>query len=174
MRITLINDDNNAGVDGEFRNVDLSTLDANIHAVQWDGVKGHVEFKDQTANRTLTDFFAEFQPFFDAWVAAAPPPPTLDERKADKKGEFKNETVVRMAAQVPAWNSFERIEFLLSIANLLDSASMTAAQTLAKDILVWTKNVAIPKVNAMTTEADVLAVDPALADPFGDGTLWPT
>ncbi len=78
-----------------------------------------------------------------------------------------------MEAQVPAWNSFETILFLLSISNLLNVANMTAAQILAKDILIWTRNIAITKVNAMTTEAEVLAVDPTLADPFGDGTVWP-
>ncbi len=93
--------------------------------------------------------------------------------KAFKREEFKEETVARMAAQVSAWNSFDRVDFLLSIANLLDAASMTAAQILAKDIVVWTKNIAIPKVNAMATEGDLLIIDPALADPFGDGTLWP-
>ena len=111
---------------------------------------------------------------YDGVTFTPPPSPTLDELKSAKRREFKAETVVRMAAQVSAWNSFERIEFLISIANLLDTASMTAAQTLARDILVFTRNTAIPKVNAIATEAELATVDPALADPFGDGTLWPT
>ncbi len=94
--------------------------------------------------------------------------------KEAKRQEFKVETVNRMTAQVPAWNSFSRIEVLLSIANLLDLASMTVAQILAKDILVFARDVAIPKVNAMTTEAEILAIDATLDNPFGDGTLWPT
>ena len=172
MRVTIIADDGKVGVDGVFRVVDLSTLDANIHAVQWDGAAGHVEFKDGESNEAIDDL-SPFQSFIDAWAAAASPPPTLDELKGVKRAEFKAETVVRMAAQVPAWDSFERIEFLLSIANLLNTANMTAAQTLARDILLYTRNTAIPKVNAVTTQAGLDAIDPTAADPFGDGTLWP-
>ena len=111
---------------------------------------------------------------FDGATFAGPPSPPLSELKRDKREEFRSETVRRMSAQVPAWNQFETIEFLLSITNLLNVANLTAAQTVAKDILQWNKNTAIPKVNAMATKADVLAVDVTLADPFGDGTLWPT
>ncbi len=101
------------------------------------------------------------------------PPLVLITSKAAKRGEFKVEALIRITAQVSAWNSFERIEFLLSIANMLDTASMDAAQTLAKDILLYTKNTAIPKVNAVTNLADLNAIDPTAADPFGDGTAWP-
>ena len=31
-----------------------------------------------------------------------------------------------------------------------------------------------PKLATVTTEAGLDAVDPTAADPFGDGTLWPT
>ncbi len=111
---------------------------------------------------------------YDGVIFTPPPLPALDDFKRTKRQEFKAETVVRMAAQVPAWNSFERIEFLVSIANMLDTASITTEQALARDILLYTKNTAIPKINAMTTHAEVDAVDPTLADPFGDGTSWPT
>ena len=98
----------------------------------------------------------------------------LAEFKKAKRDEFRIEAVARMAAQVSAWNSFERIEFLLSISNMLDTSSMTAAQTLAKDILLYTKNTAIPKVNTTINQAALDIIDPTAADPFGDGTLWPT
>ena len=111
---------------------------------------------------------------YDGVIFTPPPLPALDDFKRSKRQEFKAETVTRMAIQVPAWNSFERIEFLISIANLLDIASITTAQALARDILLYTKNTAIPKINAMATHAEVAAVDPTLADPFGDGTVWPT
>ncbi len=86
--------------------------------------------------------------------------------------QFKREALARIAAQVPAWDSFERIEFLLSIANLLNTANMNAAQTLAKDILVFTRDVAIPKIAGLTVP-QLQAIDVAADDPFGDGTLWP-
>ena len=73
MRVTIISDDGVVGVDGEFRQVDLSALDANIHAVQWDGAIGHIEFKDRSPNEAIDDFVS-FQSFVTAWNAAAPPP----------------------------------------------------------------------------------------------------
>ena len=73
MRVTIVADDGLVGVDGVFRAVDLSTLDPNIHAVQWDGAAGHVEHKDRSPARKITDISA-FQSFIDAWTAAAPPP----------------------------------------------------------------------------------------------------
>ena len=40
------------GVDVEF---DLK-LDANIHAIQWDGSKGHIEYNDGSSNEEITEF----------------------------------------------------------------------------------------------------------------------
>ncbi len=94
--------------------------------------------------------------------------------RSRRRQEFKSEALIRIAAQVPAWDSFERIEFLLSIANMLDTANMNTAQSLAKDILLYAKNTAIPKVNTAANKAALDAIDPKAADPFGDGTLWPT
>lgn len=74
MRVTIIPVDSFVGVDGEFRSVDLGTIDPNIHAVQWDGTKGEIEFNDRSANRVI-DTLEPYQRFVDAWVAAAPPPP---------------------------------------------------------------------------------------------------
>ena len=79
-----------------------------------------------------------------------------------------------MAAQVPAWNSFARIDFLLSISNLLNAAAMTAAQTLAKDILVFARVTVPPKLTAIADQVTLDAIDPSAADPFGDGRVWPT
>ncbi len=111
---------------------------------------------------------------YDGAVFAPPPPPPLAQIKTAKRQEFVDQTVLRMAAQVPAWNSFARIEFLISIANLLDTASMTAAQMLARDILLFARDTAFPKLAAIATRAELAAIDPAAADPFGDGTTWPT
>ena len=69
MRVTIIRDDSMVGVDGVFRRVDLSSLRANVRAVQWNSTSGHIEY-DDTANTLLTNI-AEFQPFVDLWKAAA-------------------------------------------------------------------------------------------------------
>ena len=87
MRVTIISDDGVVGIDGEFRQFDLSGLDPNIHAVQWDGATGHVEFKDRSPQRTLIDISA-FQSFIDAWTAAAaapPPPPPSEADRAESE-----------------------------------------------------------------------------------------
>lgn len=96
----------------------------------------------------------------------------LSELRKRRRHEFKAEALTRIAAQVPAWNTFERIEFLLSISNMLNTGNMTAAQTLAKDTLVYVRDTAIPKLTGLTL-TQLQLIDPTLADPFGDGTLWP-
>lgn len=80
MRITVIQGDGLVGVDGVFREVDLSHLDENIHAIQFDtqAGKGHVEFDmdaqgKKPANQDLTSF-ADYQWVVQAWEDAAPSP----------------------------------------------------------------------------------------------------
>lgn len=73
MRVTIIRDDGIVGVDGVFRPVDLSSLPADIRAVQWNGASGHVEYSE--AANTLLETIADFQPCIDRWIAAVPPPP---------------------------------------------------------------------------------------------------
>lgn len=93
MRLTIIRDDNVVIVDGRALSVDLSGLPDNLHAVQWDGLAGHVEYNDGTANEKLEDI-ASWQSVVDAWEAArqageAPQPgPTLEEAKAAKLAEI--------------------------------------------------------------------------------------
>lgn len=89
MRLTIIKDDGVVGVDGVFKTVDLSGLDAAIRAVQWDGTTGHLEFyDDQLANLLIGDITA-YQPFVDAWNA--PPvvtPPTSAEMIASAQARI--------------------------------------------------------------------------------------
>lgn len=78
MRLSIIADDGAVGVDGEFfSELDLSALDPNIHAVQWYGEYGEVEFKTRfedgklfhPGNQYITDV-SSYQFAFDAWEAA--------------------------------------------------------------------------------------------------------
>ena len=93
---------------------------------------------------------------------------------AAKRQEFVAEAVSRISAQVPEWNTFEIVAYTVSIANLLNLGSMNAAQTLAKDIYLYVKNTALPRMATVTTQAKLDTIDPTVADPFGDGTPWPT
>ena len=163
--------------------------------VAWDGANRVAKYQDYPTEAEAVAHVARVATNFpDAFVAPHPgagprdwlvdpvaktlsvlvPSSVLIASKATKRDEFKAEAIIRMAAQVSAWNSFARIEFLLSIANMLDTASMNAAQTLAKDILLYAKNTAIPRVNTAADQAALDAIDPTAADPFGDGTVWPT
>ena len=58
MRLTIIVPDKSIGIDGQFIleiQQDLSWIPSNVHAVQWDGEKGHVEFNDGSSNQTIND-----------------------------------------------------------------------------------------------------------------------
>lgn len=73
MRVTIIRDDGVVGINGLFRPVDLSTLPGDIRAVQWNGESGHVEYAEYAkAPNVPLETIADFQPFIDHWIAAAP------------------------------------------------------------------------------------------------------
>lgn len=75
MRVTIIRDDGVVGVDGVFRNVDVSAMPEGVRVMQWDGAKGHVEFYDYNVPNEAIDTIEAIQSFIDLWNAAAPPPP---------------------------------------------------------------------------------------------------
>ena len=64
MNVCVITDDKMIQIDGEALNFDF-TIDSNIHAIQWNGSTGHVEFRDGTANEELTAITA-YQSLIDA------------------------------------------------------------------------------------------------------------
>ncbi|EGY24603.1 hypothetical protein DA2_3219 [Desulfovibrio sp. A2] len=109
MRLTIIRDDNVVIVDGRALAVDLAGLPDNLHAVQWDGQAGHVEFNDGTPNEKLEDISA-WQSVVDAWGAArqaedAPSPElNLEEAKAAKLAEIAKAHDAALAGLV-AWSS---------------------------------------------------------------------
>lgn len=77
MKLTIIADDKAVGVDGVFfESLDLSQLDPSVHAVQWYGEYGEVEYKtvfaggviSKPANQIITDV-TPYQFAIDAWNA---------------------------------------------------------------------------------------------------------
>jgi hypothetical protein len=72
MRITIIPDDGFVSVDGVgYAGLDLSPIDASVHAVQWHGEEGEVEVRNPVTrkmveNRSITSL-DEFQSALDAW-----------------------------------------------------------------------------------------------------------
>jgi len=67
MKVTVIPVDKYVSIDGNGRaNLDLSRLPSDIHAIQWFGSSGWVEYTDARENRSL-DSFDEFDWVIDAW-----------------------------------------------------------------------------------------------------------
>jgi hypothetical protein len=74
MRISVIKLDNTVTIDGEsIKNIDLSALDDDIHAIQWYDTEGEIERVDSRgriiANEEITSF-DDYQWIVDAWQAA--------------------------------------------------------------------------------------------------------
>jgi hypothetical protein len=72
MRITIIADDGTIYVDGTAIKADLSKLDPEIHAIQWNGVAGAIEYKTidgkRRPNLPISDP-APFEAFAGLWQA---------------------------------------------------------------------------------------------------------
>lgn len=100
MRLTIIVPDSVVGVNGEFRHLDLTSLDPTIRALQWDGATGHIEFNDGKANQAITDIDS-FMSLITAWNALTPPPPappTLEDLKAEKTTQINASRDIEEAA----------------------------------------------------------------------------
>jgi len=75
MRLTIIPADGFVSVDGKgIDGLDLSFMDASVHAVQWYETHGEIEVKDPVtgrmiANEVITSIDA-FQPAIAAWQVA--------------------------------------------------------------------------------------------------------
>lgn len=90
MRLTIVADDNAVGIDGEFfPDLDLPQLDPAIHAVQWNGEYGQIEYRTRVENGAfvkppnalITDVTA-YQFAVDAWAVAKEAAKAADELEA--------------------------------------------------------------------------------------------
>ena len=52
--LTIIKDDKWVSVDGYGCTLDSVSLAANVHAIQWDGSAGWIEYNDGTPNKAIT------------------------------------------------------------------------------------------------------------------------
>ena len=80
--LTIIKPDNNIAEDGVWRTVDCSGLASNVHAVQWDGSAGWIEYNDGTVNETI-DSISAYSSLTTAWTNAAPVVLTEAEQQAE-------------------------------------------------------------------------------------------
>lgn len=77
MRLVIIADDTRVGIDSlNYDNLDMSQLDPTIHAVQWHGEYGEVEYKSKFENgqmvkpqNQIITSIAPYQWAVDMWNA---------------------------------------------------------------------------------------------------------
>ncbi len=68
MKLTIIVSDKCVYVDGKsWTGLDLSTVDANVHALQWDGKAGWIEYNDGSVNKEITTLPSWAQYCVDQW-----------------------------------------------------------------------------------------------------------
>lgn len=73
MRVTIVREDNLVIIDGEPRRVDLSGMPNTIHAVQFDGRQGEIEFRKREGVKPPPEKIAnldQFKKYIDAWDKA--------------------------------------------------------------------------------------------------------
>lgn len=74
MRITVVPSDKRVTIDGKgYEDINLSSLDPSIHAIQWYGTDGEVEIKDargRIVENRVIDSFEEFAFVVTLWEAA--------------------------------------------------------------------------------------------------------
>lgn len=121
-RVTIVPADSLVIVDGRGLSVSL-TLPGNVHAIQWDGRTGWVEYSDGTPNTQMTqaEYDALVVPALAAWESAraaadAPPEPTPAEVLASRLAaiEAKYEAVLG------------RLRAAMAVAMLADGPGMDA------------------------------------------------
>lgn len=99
MHITVIAPDKLVLVNGEALKLSRFNFDENLHAIQFDGLQGHIEFQTQDGGVSAAPVSAfELQPYVDAWHAEkarldamVPPEPTELELVAQRIAEIQQE-----------------------------------------------------------------------------------
>lgn len=86
MKLTIIRSDNTVYKDGVALQVDCSSLDPNIRAIQWDGTAGWIEYEDYSRETPIKNL-KKYRSIVSAWEVAyaaqqkAFAPPTLEQTK---------------------------------------------------------------------------------------------
>ena len=52
--LTIVKDDKFVSIDGEGLHLDEVVLPSNVHAIQWDGTNGWIEYNDGTDNKSIS------------------------------------------------------------------------------------------------------------------------
>jgi hypothetical protein len=96
MKLTIIPVDGSVGEDGKFYDdLDLNScaIPANVHALQWDGVAGWIEFNEPIPNEEITALPSWANCCMTKWTEAntpvPPQPPTAEQNKATAVGKLQ-------------------------------------------------------------------------------------
>jgi hypothetical protein len=82
MATTIIKDDKWVSVDGVIATLDTMDLPANVHAIQWDGSSGWIEYNDGTANETISSM-ADYKTITDAHATKVAEAQALEKEATD-------------------------------------------------------------------------------------------
>jgi hypothetical protein len=89
MKLTIIPVDGSVGEDGKFYselNLSSCAIPVNVHALQWDGVAGWIEFNEATPNEEITSLPAWATCCMAKWTEAnTPVPPQLPTAEQNKQ-----------------------------------------------------------------------------------------
>jgi hypothetical protein len=114
MRLTIIPEDKSVGKDGKFYvnlSLDSANIPSNIHALQWGGDAGWIEFKSTEPNEDISELPGWAVKCVEIWdeveyLVQNPPPPTPDEIKAKIKSEAES------LLQQSDWTMLQDVELL--------------------------------------------------------------
>ena len=118
MQVTVIVPDKCIIVDGHALEPIEFAYDEGVHAIQWNGVNGHIEFLTADGGVMTTPVSElEVQPYVDAWQAekdrleaeiTPPQPPTLEQVKAAKQAEIRDAHNAFLMAHGVEYSEMER------------------------------------------------------------------
>lgn len=64
MRLTIVPIDNTVYLDNFVANIDCSSIEPSIHAIQWNGTTGEIEYKDVvTGKKTKNEEIEDINPY---------------------------------------------------------------------------------------------------------------
>jgi hypothetical protein len=96
MKLTIIPVDGSVGEDGKFYeglNLSSCAIPANVHALQWDGVAGWIEFNEPIPNEEITILPSWANCCMTKWTEAntpvPPQPPTAEQNKEIAVGRLQ-------------------------------------------------------------------------------------
>ena len=105
--ITILKDDKWVNIDGYQLNLDSIDLPANVHAIQWTGSEGWIEYNDGTSNETITSMSA-YTTITDAHAV----------KKAEEEAAVEAEKQAQIALE--ATYGYKRQQAYASIEEQLD------------------------------------------------------